>query len=166
MHRNKKNIPGLVLLLSALFIISSCQSGEQKDTETAITTLYQGLNCGGNNVTPGLKLLSSVADLKNELSIPLMLKKIKLIDFSKSAVLKINMGQKRSGGYGLKLNTQQASIQKNELTIKIDWREPAANSMVTQALTSPCLYLLIPSADFDVITLVDQSQNKRLQLTL
>jgi hypothetical protein len=84
------------------------------------------------------------------------------VDLSKEGVLLVAMGQKNTGGYSVDLANQEAVIDGGVLQVAVQWREPKKGMMVTQALTSPCLLLKIPNAEFDRIEIKDQSGAIRL----
>lgn len=79
------------------------------------------------------------------------------VDFTQNGVLLVAMGQKTTGGYTVDLAASEARISGGVLTIQVQWRAPDPGMMVTQALTSPCMLLKVPKAQFDRIELKDQS---------
>jgi hypothetical protein len=59
------------------------------------------------------------------------------VDFTRSKVVTVFMGQKPTGGYGLKLLT--SSLQNGTLRLTLEANEPAPGMFTTQVITSPYL---------------------------
>lgn len=60
------------------------------------------------------------------------------------------MGQKRTGGYGVGFS--EATMDGSELVIDVSVSSPAPDAMVTQALTTPCLIVALPSTGWETVT--------------
>ncbi len=61
------------------------------------------------------------------------------VDFTRSRVVTVFLGQKSTGGYGLQL--LNASLNGDTLTLQLETSEPAPGRLLTQAFTSPYLML-------------------------
>ncbi|WP_169334067.1 protease complex subunit PrcB family protein [Marinobacter nanhaiticus] len=61
-----------------------------------------------------------------------------------------SMGQQRTGGYGLEF--ESVDVAGEQLTINVNVRRPAADAMVTQALTTPCMVIDLPSTGWETVT--------------
>ncbi|WP_455211795.1 protease complex subunit PrcB family protein [Kaarinaea lacus] len=85
------------------------------------------------------------------------------VDMSTHGVLLVAMGQKNTGGYAVDLADKEAVIDAGVLKLSAQWREPKPGMMLTQALTSPCLLLKIPKAEFQSIEIRDQNDVTRLR---
>jgi hypothetical protein len=88
------------------------------------------------------------------------------VDFTQYGVLLVAMGQKNTGGYAVDLASGDAKVGNGVLQVSVHWQEPRRGMMVTQALTSPCLLLKIPKAQFQIIEVNDQSGAVRLSGTI
>ncbi|MDR1726441.1 MAG: protease complex subunit PrcB family protein [Acidobacteriota bacterium] len=88
------------------------------------------------------------------------------VDFDRYGVLLVRMGEKPTGGYGLRLLSDVAGVDGRTATVPIEWREPAPGSVTTQAITSPRLLVLVEKGAFDDIAVVDQNGAVRLRLPL
>jgi hypothetical protein len=88
------------------------------------------------------------------------------VDFTQYGVLLVAMGQKNTGGYAVDLASGDAKVGNGVLQVSVHWQEPRRGMMVTQALTSPCLLLKIPKAQFQNIEVKDQSGTVRLSGTI
>lgn len=75
------------------------------------------------------------------------------IDFSSSVVLLIEMGQRPTLGYGLKLVTPQARMEQGRVQLLVEWIEPSRDMTVGQALTSPCLILKLERGEYSSVLL-------------
>lgn len=54
-------------------------------------------------------------------------------------LLLISLGQKPSGGYGLSLTGEAATVENGALLLPLVIQEPSPNTLQTQQLTQPCL---------------------------
>ncbi len=84
------------------------------------------------------------------------------VDFSQNGVLLVAMGQRNTGGYAVDFANSEAVISAGVLRFSVNWREPRKGMMVTQALTSPCMLLKTPKAEFERIEIKDQNGVLRL----
>ena len=88
------------------------------------------------------------------------------VDFETSGIVLIEMGQQTTGGYGLKLLKPEMMIDGMVAMIEINWQTPAPGAIVTQALTSPCLMLVVPRGDYRTLRVVDQDGLTRFEIPL
>lgn len=65
-------------------------------------------------------------------------------------LLVASLGQQRTGGYGV--DFKNAEMSGGRLLINVAVRRPPADAMVTQALTTPCLIVELPSSGWDTVT--------------
>lgn len=70
------------------------------------------------------------------------------------------MGERNTGGYGLAVS-RQAAIKDEVLYVKASFLVPGNASMVTQALTSPCSLVLLPTRSYQRVQLLDQANKVR-----
>jgi len=64
------------------------------------------------------------------------------IDFQKNAVVGVFMGQKMTGGYGVEF--QEPYVQDSKLIVPFQEQAPGPGRFVTQALTTPCRFKVVP----------------------
>ncbi|PVV27524.1 MAG: hypothetical protein B6D79_01960 [gamma proteobacterium symbiont of Ctena orbiculata] len=81
-------------------------------------------------------------------------------------VIRVNMGQQPSGGYGLRLLSDRLEISSNRARVTLEWLQPKPGSVQMQALTYPCLYLKIAKGDYSQLEIVDQDGEVRFDLNL
>lgn len=154
----------LFIMLSTLVFLSGCAGkngkpgqdvGTGKDVETRqqaplarqITASdYCGLTA------PGLVYLNSLNELKAFRSLNgqmLSLDSAASLDFQREHLLVVAMGRKNTGGYGLTLT--DAVMEGSTLAVITRVRAPAPDSIVTQALTTPCVVLAVKADDWNKV---------------
>lgn len=79
----------------------------------------------------------------------------------KRGVVVVEMGQRPTGGYKLKLNRGKTKIQDNTLTLAMDWHAPRLDAAVSQAMITQCLAIRPPRGSYNEIRVVDQIDNSR-----
>ncbi len=133
--------------------------------------ILSSMDCGVSTEGPGLSVLSSRKELDEA-----MVRITRLtghdfsgqidVSFDREQIMRINMGQQRTGGYSLTLIAEQAIVKDGWAIIPVQWNTPAKDRMLIQVLTSPCLFVAIPRADYEGIRVVDQDGSVRLQSPL
>jgi len=86
------------------------------------------------------------------------------LDFTRDAVLLLEMGSRPTAGFGLRLAATQLIHDGDLQVVSIEWREPPPGSMAAQVLTSPCLVLALPAAMHGRIEVRDQDGDARFAL--
>lgn len=84
------------------------------------------------------------------------------VDFTRSGVLLIGMGQRPTAGYGLSLAEGSPRLKGDTLEIRVNWQEPAPGRMLAQVLTAPCLLVKLPTVPFQQVTVIDQTGQVRV----
>lgn len=77
-------------------------------------------------------------------------------NFNEFGILFVHMGRKPTGGFHLEYIPGHAYVSGQTATVLLKWMTPAADDMVTQMITHPCLMLKLPKADFTRIEILDQ----------
>ncbi len=78
-----------------------------------------------------------------------------------NGLLFISMGLQPSGGFSISLARPTAELKNDTAFVDVLWQRPPPGSLVTQALTSPCLLLEMEKARFHTIVIRDQDGNIR-----
>ena len=78
------------------------------------------------------------------------------IDFDRSTVIVISMGQKPTPGYAIEVLTDSAMLQGGSLNISSIWRQPAEDAILAQVLTSPCVAIMVSTTRYDTVKINDQ----------
>lgn len=146
-------------------------SGNENTTSPNIEQIFAGGQCGGQDSRPGLMVLSSGRDLDKLLARDKQLQHEWQraginINFVTERIVFISMGLKRTGGYGLELMDREFQLQNDRVSIHVRWYEPPAGSILTQALTSPCLFVTLPRGGYRRIRVVDAAGKVRLEAAL
>jgi hypothetical protein len=110
-----------------------------------IKNLSSGGNAAYNNPNPLLRWDVSAASFAqtwqimngNQLPVP----SAPSLDFNRSSVLTFFLGQRPTGGYGVALATTR--VERGVLTLRFNLSEPAPGRLVTQALTSSFVSVLV-----------------------
>ena len=85
-----------------------------------------------------------------------------VVDFSRSGVLLIGMGQRPTAGYSLSLAEDSPQLKGDTLEIRVDWQEPIPGRLQAQVITTPCLLLKIPTVAFRQVRIIDQTGQVRV----
>lgn len=152
----------LPVMLSALMLLAGCagNNGEKdqdvgtgKGVETRqqaplarqITASdYCGLTAPGLVYLDSQKALQAFRSLNGQM---LSLDSASSLDFQREHLLVVAMGRKNSGGYGLTL--MNTVMEGSTLAVTTRVHTPAPDSMVTQALTTPCVVLAVTAGYWD-----------------
>ena len=80
---------------------------------------------------------------------------------SSPGLVVVEMGQRPTGGYKLHLDPNQTGLEDDVLKIGFDWRAPRLDAAVSQALTSQCVAVALPTGTYKKVEVLDQLGNKR-----
>jgi hypothetical protein len=81
-------------------------------------------------------------------------------------LVRVDMGQKPSGGYGLKLLSDKLAVSEQTASFALQWIKPKPGMAQIQILTFPCLYLKIAKGDYTRLEVVDEEGTVRHSLDL
>ncbi len=73
---------------------------------------------------------------------------VPLVDFQKNMVVGVFYGQRSTGGYSIKVGSIQETAEN--ITVIVQTVSPAAGATLTQALTSPVEFVLLPTTEKNV----------------
>jgi hypothetical protein len=132
-------------------------------------TLYADQYCGRDAKEPRVSTISNTEDLKavyQRLRQHFVGSKIKIpdIDFQHDTVVLIEMGMRPTGGYSLSLADEAIQRANHTLIVNVVWNQPIPGTMVTQALTSPCLLIQVNKTGFNKIQVRDQNNKVRVEM--
>lgn len=88
------------------------------------------------------------------------------IDYEHEGVLLIRMGRKPTGGYRIELASDKVYVRDRTAIVTVRWIEPAADAMLTQVITSPCIMIKLAKGNYDRIQVVDQKGIVRAETTV
>jgi hypothetical protein len=88
------------------------------------------------------------------------------IDFTRHGVLMVEMGSRRTGGYGFDSKKLTLGVSGHTATLELEVREPAPGAPVTQALTAPWAMIQIPLGEYRNIRVIDQHEQLLVELEI
>jgi hypothetical protein len=148
-----------------LLVASGCNTL----ASSSVTVLENGYVCGVNQ-TAGVQLVSDAgANLTDNTRIGFDATKKETdssLDQEQFWVVRVSMGQKPSGGYGLRLISEHLEISSETARVSLQWLEPKTGTAQIQALTYPCLYLKIAKGNYSRLEIVDQEGVVRHDMNL
>lgn len=139
-----------VILWSASPFVFS-ETNQKTKENIKIERQWQGYYSGFTS--PSRMVITTAQDWKEAWqkihSLKLPVPKTPKIDFAKQMVLAVFMGEKRSGGYEIKIS----KISKTEggIFVEVAEKEPSPESLRTMALTSPYHIVVIKKFSLPVI---------------
>jgi hypothetical protein len=137
----------------------AAEGGERLPVEV----LAVGGQCAALGEQPSLRYFTETEALGRALAQALAgLPAVPALRPEEAAVL-VGMGLKPTGGYRLELAEPCMSVAEGVARLRLEWREPPADAMVTQALTYPCIALKVPRRDYREIRIEDQAGDVRLR---
>jgi hypothetical protein len=86
------------------------------------------------------------------------------INFERSAVFVLSMGQRPTAGYGIELHSERATMQRESLMIPAGWQEPPPDTMVAQVVTSPCIVFTVPANRYETVRVRDRQGNTLVEI--
>lgn len=153
---------------AALGMLLLVASGCNTLTSTTVSVLDQGYICSASQAA-GVQLVSGadsqqdsarIAVGKSQADAPSM------PDPDEFWIVRVNMGQQPSGGYGLRLVSEQIEISSDTARVVLEWLQPQPGSVQTQALTYPCIHLRMAKGNYTRLEIVDKAGVVRHHLDL
>jgi hypothetical protein len=147
------------------------QPMEENSMPTHTEAIFQSHHCGVNG-TPSAQWITDAEQYKKTFYLlhkHMIMQKapdMPSVDFGQFGVLLVSMGRQRTGGFSLRLAETPAEQVGDELTVNVQWREPAPGAFVTQALTSPCLLVKVSKGGFSRIVVKDQNGKERARVNV
>lgn len=155
-----------VLIGVGLVFVSACQSGVKNVADPLMAKLlFQGQQCGHQQ---SFAAVTRIADEQALTALAQQTGKIfsftDKIDFEQQLLLLVEMGMKPTTGYRLSLSDNEVEVDQHKAVLILNWQQPPADAFLAQVLTSPCLLVSIPFADYASVELVDNDGKPRLLL--
>ncbi|MGM0766888.1 MAG: protease complex subunit PrcB family protein [Pseudomonadota bacterium] len=134
-------------------VLAGCAANRSETPEGAplARQLTQSDHCG--LAAPGLVYIDNVTQVDRLSGLPtrnLPLDSLKAVDFEREHLVLVSLGQKPTGGYGVTL--EDSAIREGTLEVRVNVRQPAADAMVAQVLTTPCAVIAVTPADWQRIS--------------
>jgi hypothetical protein len=162
---------GLLVLGLLLLGCDLAADNQSSDSTLNVRLVDSAATCGGGAAAPRATWIADqdqfqdvYARMKSAV-IPGNAAEAPAVDFSREALVLIEMGRKTTGGYFLELKSTKARVMNNSAQVELIWGVPAPDAMVTQVLTSPCILIALPkNGSYTRIQILDQ--NGRVRLTV
>jgi len=151
---------GAAMIAAALLGTAGCAC---KSAPAEVHSIYTSGQCAGEGRDIALILIADAQEWEHYFASILAAgtmpaPEAPVVDFTRSAVLVIDMGQKPTGGYGVQVSTSDAAIEEGVLQVHVVLQSPAPGTMQTQALTHPCLALNVPAQGYERIEVYDERE--------
>ncbi len=151
-HSNSASV-----FLGLLIFLGCRQPADHPPARLQLKVLFAASYCRPGGRTPSALWFENLQQAKAALGrgkIPARLS-------PKRGLLFISMGRQPSGGFAISLARPTAELKNDTAIVDVIWHNPPPDSMVTQAITFPCLLLEMEKADFHTITVRDQEGHIR-----
>lgn len=150
-----------VCLLAATLLASGCASSRSETAEGGplARQINQSAHCG--LTAPGHVHLTSREEVQRLEALPgrnLSLETLKTVQFEREHIVLVAIGQKRTGGYSVTLDSSE--IRSGTLELRVRVAEPAPGTIVTQALTTPCAVIAVTAEGWDDIQIIRAENNR------
>lgn len=87
-----------------------------------------------------------------------------LIDFSKYIVLLLELGQRNTAGYEIRLADEDISLIDGVVHLGIVKDRPDPRKMTAMVITSPCIMIKLQIADYSLIRILDQQNELFIEI--
>lgn len=151
----RKIVAGLpvISLVAGCAVLAGCASsaaGVNEPSAPLARQVTQSAHCGLTG--PGLAYVQGAERLQALLELPtqnMAVQQLRQVDLTKEHLLFVTLGEKTTGGYSVSLVSSESA--DSGLHISVAVRAPAPGTMVTQAITSPCVVVAIPAISWPEI---------------
>ncbi len=154
-----------VVVAAAVLTTAACTSQDDSAGSSKIVpvqVVYRNNNCAAADA--GVEIILNHTGLETwwqplgEQQVPKspLPSALKSIEFERSAVFVVRMGQQPTAGYGIDLSSDDAAVLGKSLTIPVAWREPAPDAIAPQVVTNPCMVVIAPANQYDSVVIQDE----------
>ena len=92
--------------------------------------------------------------------------KVPSVDFGRFGVLAVEMGRKRSAGYGFETGEVTAFAENGTATVILTCRQPASGAVTAQVMTAPWILVRMPSGAYRDIRIMDRNGRALTRISL
>ena len=147
------------------------QNSNEKGVDLPFETLYSDLNCGRNDKASAITWMTKKEQLQKFFE--MVNKRIinrtitpPNLDFTKYGALLIEMGMRRTAGYGMNIGPKPIHISDGTVDVTVLWKEPTQGTILQQVITSPCLLIKLPMKNYTQFNVRDQDGKLRIEKAL
>lgn len=156
-----KHVPfaALALLLSACGAVDSARRLVEPSADLRVQEVARSQHCSSVGDDSRVTLFRDVEALKAWET-----GRVSLSDgrnLADAPHVLIEMGQRKTGGYGLAVSRAARLSSSGRLTLTATYVEPSSAAFVTQALTAPCVLVRLPKHAYTSAEVLDQSGRQR-----
>lgn len=137
----------MVVLLLAAFPVTA---GDRLPPQVEVESWVAGVRCGDTEM--GARWLSR-GDIYQRFA------------DDNHHLLLISMGQQSSAGYSLTLLSTTAPLVDGVVSLQLAWNSPAADMMVAQMVTKPCLVLALKRQAYEGVQVADAHGKLKISLS-
>lgn len=88
------------------------------------------------------------------------------VDFARSLVLQVSMGQQATAGAQLAVTAVRSDAGAQRLIVDMRWSPPDPQRMNATVITRPCVVFSVPRGDYRSVQVLDQQGLERVSGTL
>lgn len=142
-------------VLAGYALLVGCASSDtvvEKPSEQLVRQVIQSAHCGLTG--PGVAYVQTSERLQPLLELPaqnMAVQQLRQVNLEQEHLLFVTLGERPTGGYSISLASASVDSTENTLQLSMAVRSPAPGTMVTQAITSPCVVVAVPASDWSEI---------------
>ena len=137
--------------------------------DKSVSPVYQSANCGRNQAASHITWIDNQAELEDvyrrvrsttlggEKAVP-------AVSFDTHGLVLIELGQRSTAGYQLRLASERMVMDKGDGLITFSVDKPAGAA--AQMITSPCLLISVPRGDYVGVRALSTDSSISIQTTL
>lgn len=155
-------------LLGLTLVLGACGSGlnppPAAEAIAPVQVLYRGSRCPATQ--PGIRVIHDAASWakwqrqRQQTFFPASNEPEDTaadLDFGNVSVIVISMGQKPTPGYAVDVSKGSVTLQGSSLIIRTVWQQPPEGAILAQVITSPCIAISVPSAQYSTVKVENQN---------
>ena len=177
-YQKKHSLRFYMWAVVLVLLPTACSNTAAKNlSANTVSELYAGFHCGivGDGKT-GAGRAPSIEWVSDQLLLERAFTRLSRqfstastrapeLDFKRTRVAIIYMGQQPSAGYSLQLARNEFRTYKDVAEITLEWKKPTPGMMSAQVITNPCIVVQLPVADYRQFQVVDTSGKVRVKTT-
>lgn len=150
-------------------MLSACSAQPPGGGSVPVHTVFSDVHCAGE--AAGIRRLADPAqwdELRRRITRSYLVAPAHgpaVPDFAREAVFVIDMGQRPTLGYAVKLASELARVHGAHIEFRVDWQEPVPGTLQGQMLTNPCMVVSVPAGAYAQASAIDERGNVRLRWT-
>lgn len=159
----------VLTIAAALAGVACAALGAGRPSAEPAKVIFSAAMCGDTSRDPAVTWIGSASDLR---AVYDRIQRHQVggdshepppVDFSRRAVLWVQMGMQPSAGYGLSLQAPGARISAATLILHVKWLEPVPGRLYAQVITHPCLLVTVPRGSYHQVEVRDQHGTRRMR---